>query len=204
MLAKHIEKKLDGKCTRMLWAILYKSWKQHPTKQQLYGHLSPISKIIQIRQTRHAGHCRRSKDKWCSSMDMPDLANQQERTYISFVRTQDVVWQTYQERWMIGMNGERERVKKIHASNLMMMMTYIYMYIYLYTCIYVLPSTKPTLVSQPGQLKLPPTIHINARLSADTWRTVYNRTLNSNQPATQSRVLVDGLQEFAITPSPLT
>ena len=40
------EKKLDGNCTRMLRAILNKSWKQHPTKQLLYGHLLPISQII--------------------------------------------------------------------------------------------------------------------------------------------------------------
>ena len=39
------------------------SWKQHPTKQQLYGHLPPISKTIQIRRARHVGHCWRSKEK---------------------------------------------------------------------------------------------------------------------------------------------
>ena len=32
-LTKRIEKKLDGNCTRMLWAILSKYWKQNPTKQ---------------------------------------------------------------------------------------------------------------------------------------------------------------------------
>ena len=42
------EKKPDGICTRMLRAILNKSWKQHPTKQQLYDHLPPFSKTIQI------------------------------------------------------------------------------------------------------------------------------------------------------------
>ena len=47
----------------MLQAILNKSWKQHPTKQQLYSYRSPISKTIQIRWTRHAGHYWRSKDK---------------------------------------------------------------------------------------------------------------------------------------------
>ena len=49
--------KLDGNYTRMLRAILYKSWWQHPTRHQLYGHLPPITKTIQVRQTRHAGHC---------------------------------------------------------------------------------------------------------------------------------------------------
>ena len=57
------EKKIDGSCTRMLRAILNKSLKQHPTKQQLYGHRLPICQTIQIRRTKHAGHCWRSKDE---------------------------------------------------------------------------------------------------------------------------------------------
>ena len=61
-LTKHMEKKLDGNYTRMLRVILNKSWRQHPTKQQLYGHLPPITKTIQVRRTRHAGHCWRSRD----------------------------------------------------------------------------------------------------------------------------------------------
>ena len=51
-----MEKKLDGNYTRMLRAILNKSWRQHPTKQQLYGHLPPNTKAIQVRRARHAGH----------------------------------------------------------------------------------------------------------------------------------------------------
>ena len=62
-LTKQLEKKFDGIYTRMLRAILNRSWRQHPTKQQLYGHLPPITKTIQIRRTRHAGHCWRSRDK---------------------------------------------------------------------------------------------------------------------------------------------
>ena len=42
-LTKRLEKKLDGNYTRMLRAILNKSWWQHPTKHQLYGHLPPIT-----------------------------------------------------------------------------------------------------------------------------------------------------------------
>ena len=34
-LTNRLEKKLDGNYTRMLWAILNKSWRQHPTKHQL-------------------------------------------------------------------------------------------------------------------------------------------------------------------------
>ena len=43
-LTKRLEKKLDGNYTRMLRAILNKSWRQLPTTQQLYGHLPPITK----------------------------------------------------------------------------------------------------------------------------------------------------------------
>ena len=60
-LTKRLEKKLDGNYTRMLRAILNKSWKQHLTKPQLYGHLPPIMKTIQVRRTRHTGHCWRSR-----------------------------------------------------------------------------------------------------------------------------------------------
>ena len=56
-LTKRLEKKLDGNYTRMLRAILNMSWRKHPTRHQLYGHLPPITKTIQVRRTRHAGHC---------------------------------------------------------------------------------------------------------------------------------------------------
>ena len=61
MLIKRLEKKLDGNYTRMLRAILNKSWRQHPTRHQLYGHLPPITKTIQVSRARHAGHCWRDE-----------------------------------------------------------------------------------------------------------------------------------------------
>ena len=60
--------KLDSNYTRMLRAILNKSWWQHPTKHQLYGHLPPVTKTIQVRWTRHAGHCWRSRDELISDV----------------------------------------------------------------------------------------------------------------------------------------
>ena len=48
MLTKHMEKKLDGNYTRMPQVILNNSWRQHPTKQQLYGHLPPIMKLSKL------------------------------------------------------------------------------------------------------------------------------------------------------------
>ena len=68
MLTKRLEKKLDGNYTRMLRAILNKSWRQHPTRHQLYGHLPPIMKSIQVRRTRHAGHRWRSRDELISDV----------------------------------------------------------------------------------------------------------------------------------------
>ena len=54
-LTKRLEKKLDGNYTRMLRAILNKSWRQYPTRHQ-------------VRRTRHAGHCWRSRDELISDV----------------------------------------------------------------------------------------------------------------------------------------
>ena len=67
-LTKRLEKKLDGNYTRMLRAILNKSWRQHPPRNLLYSHLPPITKTIQVRRTRHAGHCWRSRDELISDV----------------------------------------------------------------------------------------------------------------------------------------
>ena len=56
----------------MLRGVLNKHWKQHPIKQQLYGHSLPISQTIQVRRTRHAGHLQENEErthKWRSSVD---------------------------------------------------------------------------------------------------------------------------------------
>ena len=65
-LTKRLKKKQDGNYTRILRELLNKSWRQHSTSQQIYGHLPPITKTIQVRRTRHAGHCWRSKDELIS------------------------------------------------------------------------------------------------------------------------------------------
>ena len=63
-LTKRIDKRLDGNNNKkMLRAILNKSWRQHATKQQLYGHQPLITKTIKIRRTRQrntAGEVRTS------------------------------------------------------------------------------------------------------------------------------------------------
>ena len=114
-LTKRLEKKLDGNYTRMLRAILNKSWRQHHTRHQLYGHLPPITKTIQARRTRHAGHCWRWQGrahKWCTPMD-PNIWPGKSRTtnsniHTDYVRIRDVALKTCQRRWTIGKSGERE------------------------------------------------------------------------------------------------
>ena len=118
-LTKRLEKKLDGNYIRMLRAILNKSWWQHTTRHQLYGHLPPITKTIQVRRTRHAGHCWRSKDELIS--DVLLLAGQKqddqlEHTYSSYVRIRDVALKTCQRRWTIGRSGERGSGISVHVA----------------------------------------------------------------------------------------
>ena len=114
MLTKWLKKKLDGNYTRMLRAILNKSWRQHPTRHQLYGHHPPITKTIQVRQTRHAGHCWRSKGELISDVLLwtptygQAKAGQPARTYIQHLcEDTDVALKTCQRQWMIGRSGER-------------------------------------------------------------------------------------------------
>ena len=88
MLTRLVEKKLDSNYKRMLRAILNKSWRPHPTKQQLYSLLPPIIKTIQVRRTRHVGHCWRSGDELisnillCTSSHGWAKAGRPARTYI--------------------------------------------------------------------------------------------------------------------------
>ena len=52
---KRFQKKLDDNYTIMLCAILNKSRKQYPIKQQLHVHLPSISQTIQVRRARYFG-----------------------------------------------------------------------------------------------------------------------------------------------------
>ena len=107
----------------MLRALLKTSWRQHPMKQQLYGHLTPITKTIQIRRTRHAEHSWRSKDElisdvllWIPHMDEQRLDDQLKPIYKSCVPIQDVTWRTCWDRWTIVTGGERELEKSVQVA----------------------------------------------------------------------------------------
>ena len=121
-LTKRLEKELGGNYTRMLRAKLNKSRRQHPSKHQLYGHLPPITKTIQVRRTRHAEHCWRSKDElisdvlqWIPTYDRakaewPTRTNIEQLCEDTGGSPEDLPEaMNDREKW-------RERVRDIHAS----------------------------------------------------------------------------------------
>ena len=122
-LTKRLEKKLDGNYTRMLRAILNKSWRQHPTRHQLYGHLPPITKTIQVRRTRHAGHCWRSSDElirdvllWTPTHGRAK-AGRPARTYIQQLCEDTGCCHADLPRAMNDREEWRERVRDIRATS---------------------------------------------------------------------------------------
>ena len=120
-----------------LRAILNKYWRQHPTRHQLYGHLPPITKTIQLRRTRHARHCWRSRDELISDvllwtpMAGQKLDDQHEHTFSSYMRIRDVAQKTCQRRWTIGKSGERGSGISVLAAR------HYYYYYYYYLLIRV-------------------------------------------------------------------
>ena len=122
-LTKRLEKKLDGNYTRMLRAILNKSWRQHPTRHQLYGHLPPITKTIQVRRTRHAGHCWRSRDELISDVllwtptDDRAKAGRPVRAYIQQLCEDTGCWPEDLPEAMNDREKWQERVRDIRATS---------------------------------------------------------------------------------------
>ena len=125
-----LTKLLDGNYTRMPRAILNKSWWQHPTRHQLYGHRPPITKTIQVRRTRHAGHSWRSRDELVRDVlyGPPHMAvqkqdDQHEHTFSSYVRIRDVVMKTCLGWWMIGKVAREGQGYPCYQRDMMMMIS---------------------------------------------------------------------------------
>ena len=120
-LTIRLKKKLDGNYTRMLRGILNKSRRQHPTRHQLYGHLPPITKTIQVRRARDAGHCWRSRDELISDVLLwtpthgQAKAGRSVRTYIQQLCEDTGCGPEDQPEAMNDREKWRERVRDIHA-----------------------------------------------------------------------------------------
>ena len=121
-LTKRLKKKLDGNYTRMLRAILNRSWKQHPTRHQLFGHLPLGTKTIQVRRTRHAGHCSRSRDELISDVLLwtpaygQAKAGRPARKYIQQLCEDTGCSPENLPEAMNDWENWRERVRDIHAN----------------------------------------------------------------------------------------
>ena len=120
----------------MLRAILNKSWQQH----QLYGHLPPITKTIQVRRARHAGHCWRSRDElirdvllWIPTHGRAK-AGRPARTYIQQLCEDTGCCPEDLPRAMNDREEWRERVRDIRATSAIW---WWYIYIHIYVCISV-------------------------------------------------------------------
>ena len=137
-LTKRPEKKLDGNYTRMLRAILNKSWRQHPTRNQLYGHLPPITKTIQVRRTRHAGHCWRSRGElirdvllWTPTHGRAK-AGRPARTYIQQLREDTGCYPEDLPRAMSDRLKWRERFRDIRATSVIWWWWWWWWWLYIY------------------------------------------------------------------------
>ena len=122
-LTKRLEKKLDGNYTRMLRAILNKSLAATPHKASNYtATCFPSRKTIQVRRTRHAGHCWRSRDElicdvllWTPTYDRAK-AGQPARTYIQQLCEDTGCSPEDLPETMNDREEWRERVRDIRAS----------------------------------------------------------------------------------------
>ena len=65
---KEFRDRLDGTYTRLLMRVQNLSWRNHPTKAQIYGCIPPISVVVAQRRLRFAGHCHRAKDQVISDI----------------------------------------------------------------------------------------------------------------------------------------
>ena len=103
----------------MLRGILNKSRRQHPTKQQLYGHLLLNTKTIQVRRTRHAGHCWRCSDilLW-TPLHERAKAGRPARTYIQKLCADTGCSLEDLQGAINNREGWRERLKEIRAGGM--------------------------------------------------------------------------------------
>ena len=122
---------------------IYKYCRQHLTRDQLYGHLPPITKTIQVRRTRHAGHCWRSRDELISDVLLwtPTYgrakAGRAARTYIQQLCEDTGCSPEDLPRAMNDREKWWERVRDIRASGTTWWWIYIYIYIYIYVWKYI-------------------------------------------------------------------
>ena len=115
----------------MLQAALNKSRRQHPTEQQLYGHLPPMIETIKVRRAWRVGLCRRRKDELISDILLwiplygRAKTGRPARTYIQ----QFCADTGFSLEDLLGTMNDRDGWQEIRASSVMMMMMMMMMMI---------------------------------------------------------------------------
>ena len=120
-LTKQQETSLDGTYTRLLRAALNISWKKHPTKKRLYGHLPPISMSIREARLKLTGHIWRHKKELASEILFwtprhgKRSAGRPERTYTDQLVDDTGLHLEDLPKVMEDRVGWRERIKRIRV-----------------------------------------------------------------------------------------
>ena len=109
-----LERRLDGNYTRMLRAVLNKSWRQHPRDSNYTDTCPPSQKLYKFDEPDTQGHCWRSKDELISDVLLWTPAHgcagvgRPARTYIQqLCEDTGCNPEDLRGRWMIGRNGGR-------------------------------------------------------------------------------------------------
>ena len=122
-LTKQQTSNLDGTYTKMLRTVLNISWRQHPTKKELYGHLQPVSNKIKERRLRFSGHCWRSKNELASYLLLwkpqhgINYVGHPCRTYIDQLCDDSECYLSDLSTAMMDRDGWKERVKRVRDIN---------------------------------------------------------------------------------------
>ena len=161
----------------MLRAILNKSWRQHPTRCQLYGHLPPITKTIQSRRTRHAGHCWTSRDELISGVLLwtPTYgrakAGRPARTYIQQLSEDTGCSPENLPEAMNDWEKWRERVRDIRACD-----TTWWWWWWLIKTVWLWPKRINIVIVPNLRSIMNSSVTVDTGLCTDPWRTFGRRT----------------------------
>ena len=124
---------LDENYIRMIHVVLNKSWKDHSTKQKLCSPLPPILQTIQVRQTKYAEPCGKSKHELISNILLWTPIHRHTHTGQSATDIHQLCRHEVPSRGLlIIMDGERERVKWIHAFSVTSFLYHMYLLSFLY------------------------------------------------------------------------
>ena len=134
----NMESNLCWECTKGETHLPWLRWAYMTSILKLYGHLPPIMKTIQVRRTRHAGHCWRNRDGLISDVLLwtPTYgrakAGWPARTYIQ--QLCEDTWCSPEDlpREMNDREKWRERVRDIRDSGTTWWWWWWYIYMYIY------------------------------------------------------------------------